>query len=334
MLKTIPFAFRTGKSSKGLEMAQMAASAARVLPLPVPMPMRAVPALPMTALTSAKSTLMSPGFTMISEMPTTPCRKMSSATRKESVNGVFGGTICRSLSFETTISVSTLLCSVAMAAVAWLMRLRPSKANGLVTTPTVSAPSSLATSATTGAAPLPVPPPMPAVTKTRSAPSTILRISSRLSSAAFFPMSGLPPAPSPRVFSAPIASVFFDRALASACWSVFTLQNSTPKISVSTILLTALPPPPPTPTTLMTQGDPAKPRAGAGIAGVEKMGSATTTFLSPVLLSTINDMVRCSKMEGRFVVLRPSWYADTIHKCSSINARTFVILVCCNCKHR
>ena len=41
------------------------------------------------------------------------------------------------------------------------MRLRPSNANGLVTTATVSAPDSRASSATTGAAPVPVPPPMP-----------------------------------------------------------------------------------------------------------------------------------------------------------------------------
>ena len=45
------------------------------------------------------------------------------------------------------------------------MRRTPSKWNGLVTTPTVRMPSSRATLAMTGAAPVPVPPPMPAVTK-------------------------------------------------------------------------------------------------------------------------------------------------------------------------
>ena len=40
--------------------------------------------------------------------------------------------------------------------------------------PTVNAPASLATSATMGAAPDPVPPPIPAVTKTRSLPATNL----------------------------------------------------------------------------------------------------------------------------------------------------------------
>ena len=42
------------------------------------------------------------------------------------------------------------------------------------TVPTVNAPASLATSATIGAAPDPVPPPIPAVTKTRSLPATSL----------------------------------------------------------------------------------------------------------------------------------------------------------------
>ncbi len=41
-------------------------------------------------------------------------------------------------------------------------RWRPSKLNGVVTIATVRMPSALAVAATTGAAPLPVPPPMPA----------------------------------------------------------------------------------------------------------------------------------------------------------------------------
>ena len=51
------------------------------------------------------------------------------------------------------------------------MRRRPSNGNGLVTTATVRMPISLASCATTGAAPVPVPPPMPAVMNTMSAPS-------------------------------------------------------------------------------------------------------------------------------------------------------------------
>ena len=78
--------------------------------------------------------------------------------------------------------------------------LRPSKSNGRVTTPTVSAPISLlAISAMTGAAPVPVPPPSPAVTNTMSAPLSASLISSRDSAAAPKPTSGLAPAPRPLV---------------------------------------------------------------------------------------------------------------------------------------
>ncbi len=44
-------------------------------------------------------------------------------------------------------------------------RWRPSKEKGVVTMPTVRIPMDLAIAATTGAAPLPVPPPMPAWTR-------------------------------------------------------------------------------------------------------------------------------------------------------------------------
>ena len=60
----------------------------------------------------------------------------------------------------------------------------PSKLNGLVTTPIVSAPCSLAISATTGAAPEPVPPPRPAVMNTMSESASASAILSRSSSAA------------------------------------------------------------------------------------------------------------------------------------------------------
>ena len=75
-------------------------------------------------------------------------------------------------------------------------RLRPSNENGRVTTATVSAPiSSLAICAMTGAAPVPVPPPSPAVMKTMSAPCSASLISARFSSAAWTPTSGSAPAP-------------------------------------------------------------------------------------------------------------------------------------------
>ena len=58
----------------------------------------------------------------------------------------------------------------SIPSIACLRRRPPSKPNGLVTIPMVSAPTLFATSATTGAAPVPVPPPIPAVTNTKSAP--------------------------------------------------------------------------------------------------------------------------------------------------------------------
>ena len=67
------------------------------------------------------------------------------------------------------ISVSHLSLSCSEYCSATSLRRTPSKLNGLVMTPTVSAPRSLAISAMTGAAPDPVPPPMPAVMKIMSA---------------------------------------------------------------------------------------------------------------------------------------------------------------------
>ena len=236
-------------------MAATAASSARDAPRPVPMPMSAAPASCMTARTSAKSTLIRPGLTMISDTPTMPCRRTSSATRKASASGASAGTIPRSLSFDTTIKVSTWRSSSSSAATAWRARFRPSKPKGFVTTPTVSAPARRAASATTGAAPLPVPPPMPAVTKTRSAPRTISSMSARLSTAAARPTAGSPPAPSPRVSTRPMCRPAHRSALpARACASVLTHQKSTPRTPAPTIRLTALQPPPPTPTTRMAQG--------------------------------------------------------------------------------
>ena len=103
------------------------------------------------------------------------------------------------------IRVSTLARSLSIPSSACCIRRLPSNSNGLVTTPTVSAPiSSLAISAITGAAPVPVPPPSPAVTKTMSAPFSASLMSSRLSAAAPAPTSGLAPAPRPLVSSWPI----------------------------------------------------------------------------------------------------------------------------------
>ncbi len=127
----------------------------------------------------------------------------------------------------------------------------PSNANGLVTTATVSAPISLASEAMIGAAPVPVPPPSPVVTKTMSAPSSASMILSESSSAALRPTSGLAPAPSPLVSFTPSWIFTGARDMRNACRSVFATTNSMPSMPASIMRLTALPPPPPTPITLI-----------------------------------------------------------------------------------
>jgi hypothetical protein len=133
------------------------------------MPIIAEPASFMTVRMSAKSRLIRPGMVIRSVTPWMPWRSVSSAMRKASSMLVFFSTISSRRSFGMTISVSTFWDSSSMPCSAWLRRRRPSKLNGFVTIPTVSAPiSSRAISATTGAAPVPVPPPSPAVTNTIS----------------------------------------------------------------------------------------------------------------------------------------------------------------------
>ena len=124
----------------------------------------------MTDLTSAKSRLIRPGVVIRSVMPWTPESSTWSALRKASSIETPRSLIDSSRSLGMTMRVSTSSRSCAMPVSAWLARRRPSKVNGRVTTPMVSAPRPLAIRATTGAPPVPVPPPSPAVTKTMSAP--------------------------------------------------------------------------------------------------------------------------------------------------------------------
>ena len=59
---------------------------------------------------------------------------------------------------------------------AFFILILPSNPKGLVTTPTVSIPISFAKLSYNGAAPVPVPPPIPAVTNTISVPSSTFTI--------------------------------------------------------------------------------------------------------------------------------------------------------------
>src|SRR5690606_14652949 len=117
---------------------------------------------------------------------------------------------------------------------------------------TVRMPMSRATSATIGAAPVPVPPPMPAVMNTMSEPCSTSAMRSRSSSAASRPISGLAPAPRPLVTAVPSCSTVGAVMFFCAWASVLAQMKSTPSTLLITMCSRALPPPPPTPMTLMT----------------------------------------------------------------------------------
>ena len=106
----------------------------------------------------------------------------------------------------------------------------------------------------TGAAPVPVPPPIPAVMNTICVftPKDSM-ISFIFSSAALRPTSGFEPAPLPAVSAFPICILFGIGLLSNACASVLQMKKSTPSIPSRYIWLTAFPPPPPTPITLMIE---------------------------------------------------------------------------------
>ena len=216
------------------------------------MPISAEPALVITIFTSAKSVLMRPGVVIRSVMPCTPWSSTSSAILNALSTDVLSFETESNRSLGMTMRVSTFSFRCWMPWSACTERRRPSNANGRVTTPIVSAPIPLATSATTGAPPVPVPPPLPAVMNTMSAPLSTSSISWRCSSAAWRPTSGSLPAPSPRVSSRPMSSFTSASLMSSACASVLTAMNSTPFSPASIMRLTALTPPPPMPTTLMT----------------------------------------------------------------------------------
>mmetsp|Transcript_13636 Transcript_13636/g.57320 ORF Transcript_13636/g.57320 Transcript_13636/m.57320 type:complete len:252 (-) Transcript_13636:498-1253(-) len=204
MLNTIPVARSMLCSMSGAEMAAIAASSARFFPCATPTPSIAVPLFFITARTSAKSMLTNPETVMMSEMPCTPCLNTSSANTNASCSGASSSTTSNRRSFGITIRVSTFWRRSATDSIAAACLLLPSNVNGSVTTPTVRLPASFESFATSGADPEPVPPPMPAVTKTRSAPFTACAMASRDSFAAASPISALPPAPSPRVTPLPI----------------------------------------------------------------------------------------------------------------------------------
>ena len=224
---------------------------------------------------------------MRSVTPWTPWRRMSSACWNASTTLALRSTTSsrRSLGMEMTVSATSRRAS--MPSSAWRCRRLPSNPNGLVTMAMVTAPSSRAICATTGAPPVPVPPPSPAVTNTRSAPRSAALSWSRLTSMASRPTSGLAPPPSPCVISWPMWILTSASHTSSCCTSVLTAMNSTPLTPESTMRFTALVPAPPIPTTLMvvTYGRPltgASGPVGSGIApplSVRRKSSLSPSFM-------------------------------------------------------
>ena len=238
-------------SSKGLETAWRAASEARFSPTPIPIPIKALPRFSITALTSAKSKLIKPDTAIKSDIDWTPVLRTLSTSLNESSNGVVLSISSLKRSLGTTIKVSTCFFSSSKPARACCILFLPSKEKGFVTIPTVKAPKLWAISAITGAAPVPVPPPIPQVTNTISAPFKASSSSSFDSSAASLPICGLAPAPKPLVNSAPICILIGACELLNTCKSVLATIKSTPFNPDSIMRFTALLPPPPTPITLI-----------------------------------------------------------------------------------
>ena len=108
------------------------------------------------------------------------------------------------MSLLITTKESTYSLIFSTPSCACFKRFGPSNPNGTVTIPIVRISNSLQILAITGAAPVPVPPPIPAVTKTILVLDwRIPLISASLSRAAFSPTNGFSPAPNPSVKDIP-----------------------------------------------------------------------------------------------------------------------------------
>ena len=177
-----------------------------------------------TVLTSLKSRLINPCIVIISAMLLAATLSVSSALPNASrtVRSVY---ISRRRSLLITRSASTCFAISSTPSRAWSIFFGPSKRKGIVTMPTVRMPISLLTWAMTGAAPVPVPPPIPAVINVIFVPSSNMRrMSSMLSVAASRARAGRLPAPRP---SLPNCRWTGTGESFSACASVLQSTNDT-----------------------------------------------------------------------------------------------------------
>ena len=170
---------------------------------------------------------------IISAIPLAATSNMSSANARACLYPMLPNS--RSLSLFIINMESTCFLSSAIPFSACFLRCAPSNENGIVTIATTSIlltsssmVTCLAISAITGAAPVPVPPPIPAVINNILVLSDIMFfISSAFSRAAFSATSGFEPAPKPLLPS----FIFLGIGLCiSARSSVLHTMKSTPFI--------------------------------------------------------------------------------------------------------
>ena len=190
-------------SSNGDNKAFSVAFTALFSPSPSPNPSTATPEFIIVALISAKSRLISPLPIIRSATPLIPIFRILFASLNAFCKVIVLSGNSKSLSFGIITKASTAFLRFSTPISALFFLFFPSNENGLVTTATVNTPSSFATLAITGAAPVPVPPPIPAVMKSISVSSKRFLIFSTSSSAACLPISGSAPAPSPLVNFSP-----------------------------------------------------------------------------------------------------------------------------------
>ena len=220
-------------------------------------------------LTSAKSRFIKLGRVIVSTTPLTISAISWSMILNASSRGRFG-TKCRSLLLSSTSTASAVLLSRSSPSRARCILCRLSTVNGVVTTATTRAPALFASSATIGAIPVPVPPPRPAVTNTRSAPWTILPITSLPASAQRLPITGSPPAPSPLVMCLPTSSFCIALVRSRSCLSVFMATVIAPSTPMCVMRFMVLLPEPPQPQTRIL---------GSGVPNDSRSISVSAVFI-------------------------------------------------------
>ena len=210
--------------------------------------MMATPPSSSTVRTSLKLRLTMPRLVMISAMLLAAMLSVSS-TFSQALSNEKSAYTSRSRSLLMTSRVSTFFASSSTPSRARLIFFSPSHKKGMVTMPTVSMPISLLTLAMTGAAPVPVHPPIPAVMNVILVPSSSMCLmSSIVSSAISRACLGMLMAQSSSLRSMMCTGT--GEAL-SDCASVLHSAKLTSCMPSLYMWFTALPPPPPTPMTLM-----------------------------------------------------------------------------------